>query len=536
MAVPAPIRRLPIPARVVLALALLGGAAFGIHRLVAGLQPPQEGVRASGIVEARTVEVASEVSGVVSKRPVEKGQALAAGQLIAEVTSDIPSAQLQQADAAVQAAREQLRKAEEAVALQQGVAAANINQAAAATDTASARYGDVQDGARPQEIAAAAAAARQASAAVEVAAAQLAQLQAGLRPEEVRQADANYQAAGSAVEAARAQLADLEAGSREQDIQQARAVVDKAQSAVTKAQKDQDRVSRLVAQGASPAQQLDASTAALEAAQADLKAARERVALLVAGSRKDQITAARAAVQQALARQEAARQAQVLAHKGSRAEDVRKARAALQQARAARDAALAQLSLVQAGARRGARAAAGSQVNEARAALRLAQENQRQVSLKQADVDAARAALAQAQAAADAARATLAKFRINAPVAGLLDDTHIRVGETVRPGTSVVTLVDFGDTWVTVYVPEPRLPRVAIGQSAQVTVDGLPGRSFTGSVRRIASQAEFTPKYVQTVDERTRTVFAVEIALDNRDGTLKPGMPADAVFALPAAR
>ena len=109
-----------------------------------------------------------------------------------------------------------------------------------------------------------------------------------------------------------------------------------------------------------------------------------------------------------------------------------------------------------------------------------------------------------------------------------MDDTHVRVGEVVKPGTSLVTMVDFTDTYVTVYVPEPELPRVKLGQTAEVFIDGRPGQPFVGKVRRIASQAEFTPKYVQTVEERTRTVFAVEIALENKEGVLKPGMPADA--------
>lgn len=527
-------RHLPVPARIAIALVLLGLLAFAGTRLESRLKPSQaEPVRASGTVEARTVEVASEVTGVVAERPIEEGQMVRPGALIAVISSQVNTAQVSQAEAAAQQAREQLRKAEEAVALQRGTTQGDIARARAATDTALARYRDVAAGSRPQEVQTAAAAARQTGAAVEVAAATLAQLEAGLRPEEIRQAEANYRAAQGAVEAAIAQLADLEAGSRAEDVRQAQALVDKAESALTKAQKDHARVSQLVSQGAAASQQLDASDAALAAAQADLKAARERVALLQAGSRSDQTAAARAAVRQATEKQEAAREALALARKGPRYEDIRKARAALAQAKAARDAALSQLALVKAGPRKGTQEAAGSQVNEARAALRLAEENQRQVALREAEVDAARAGLAQAEAAVEAAKATLAKFHLVAPVAGLIDDAHVRVGETVKPGTSVVTLVDLSDTWVTVYVPEPKLGAVRVGDAVQVTVDGLPGVIFAGRVRRVASEAEFTPKNVQTVEERARMVFAVEVAVDNPDGKLKPGMPADALFAAP---
>jgi HlyD family secretion protein len=214
--------------------------------------------------------------------------------------------------------------------------------------------------------------------------------------------------------------------------------------------------------------------------------------------------------------------------KGPREEEIARARATLKQTEAAAQAAQQQADLVRAGARTGQIQTAAAQERESQAALRQAQAGQGQVAVAQTEAAAARASLAAAQAQVDAAKANLAKFRVTAPTDGLVDDTHVRVGEVVKPGTSLVTMVDFTDTYVTVYVPEPELPRVKLEQSAQVSVDGQPGQSFTGKVRRISQQAEFTPKYVQTTQERTRTVFAVEIALENKEGVLKPGMPADA--------
>ncbi|MCE5240114.1 efflux RND transporter periplasmic adaptor subunit [bacterium] len=313
-------------------------------------------------------------------------------------------------------------------------------------------------------------------------------------------------------------------------MQEAQAAVRKAETAADKTQKDYARAKTLVVQGAIAPQQLDAAQAAAEAAQADLKAARERLDLVKAGSRTDQITAARAQVQQALAQQRSAEKALTLARKGPRTEEIQRAEQAVAQAQAARAAAQAQLRLAQEGARPHQKTIAGRQVREARAALSLAEANRRQVAVRQAEAQAAREQVLQAEAAVRAAEAGLDKFRITARVTGMIDDTHLRVGEVVRTGSAIATEVDFSDTWVTVYVPEPRLSQIVLGQSARVTVDGQPDRTFTGRVRRISQQAEFTPKFVQTQEERTRTVFAVEIAVANDEGLLKPGMPADAVI------
>jgi multidrug resistance efflux pump len=97
------------------------------------------------------------------------------------------------------------------------------------------------------------------------------------------------------------------------------------------------------------------------------------------------------------------------------------------------------------------------------------------------------------------------------------------------PGAALFTLADLDQVTLTVYVPEAELGKVALGQEVEVTVDAY-DQVFPGQVTHIASQAEFTPKNVQTQEERVHMVFAVKIRLDNPDHQLKPGMPADAVF------
>lgn len=522
---------IPRPVRIALLLLVVGGLGFFALRAAGALGPARGGaIRASGIVEARTIEVASEVSGQVVQRPVDKGQAVRRGQLIAEIAVDIPSAQLSQAQAAAQGARDRLNQAEEAVRLQDDLARADVTRARAALGTAAAKSRDADAGARPQEIAEARAQVRQAAGVLAAARAQLRQLENGLRPEEIRQAEAAVRGAAADVAAARARLVDLQNGTRKQDLEQARAALDRAQAVLIKTRKDYEAARALLSDGAMSQEQFNAATEAKDAAEADVRAARERLSLLQEGPTAEQIKAARETLNRAVAAQQAAQEALALARKGPRQEEVARAGAAVAQARASYEAAAAHLDLTLAGTRRNQRAAARSQVDEARAALNTARDNQRQVALRQAEAAAARAAVAQAEAVTDQARVTLGKCRVTVPVPGLIDDTHVRVGETVKPGSSLVTLVDFSDTWVTVYVPEPLLGRLRVGQAARVTVDGLPNRPFAGTVRRVAAQAEFTPKYVQTTEERARTVFAVEIAVPNPDGALKPGMPADAVF------
>jgi len=90
---------------------------------------------------------------------------------------------------------------------------------------------------------------------------------------------------------------------------------------------------------------------------------------------------------------------------------------------------------------------------------------------------------------------------------------------------------DLSSVRLTVYVPEDRYGQVKLGQTVSISVDSYPGVTFSGTVLRIADQAEFTPRNVQTVDGRRTTVFAVEIEVPNADYRLKPGMPADVVFS-----
>lgn len=141
--------------------------------------------------------------------------------------------------------------------------------------------------------------------------------------------------------------------------------------------------------------------------------------------------------------------------------------------------------------------------------------------------EVAHARLAEAEAGVAAAHVTLEDTRVFSPIDGVVTRKHAEVGETVAAGRAVVTLTNLSRPWVRVYIPETQIGRVRLGDVADIVIDTFPGRAFEGRVTYIAAEAEFTPKNVQTQEERVKLVFGVDVTADNPDGVLKPGMPAD---------
>jgi HlyD family secretion protein len=143
-------------------------------------------------------------------------------------------------------------------------------------------------------------------------------------------------------------------------------------------------------------------------------------------------------------------------------------------------------------------------------------------------IAAQRAAVASAQAQVAQFDAALANAVIRAPFGGVITVKDREVGETVGAGAPVLTLMNLEDRWVRIYVPEARVGAVHLGDSATITADTYPERTYRGAVAFIASQAEFTPRNVQTREERVKLVYAVKIRI-TVDSThdLKPGLPAD---------
>lgn len=141
--------------------------------------------------------------------------------------------------------------------------------------------------------------------------------------------------------------------------------------------------------------------------------------------------------------------------------------------------------------------------------------------------DVSRSQLDQARAALRTAEVRLADLAADAPVSGTVLSRNVEMGETVGAGVAAYTLGDLEHPWVKVYVSETRLGLVRLGQKAQVSIDTFPGKVYEGTVSYIASEAEFTPKNVQTQEERVKLVFGVKVNVRNENDELKPGMPAD---------
>ncbi len=135
-----------------------------------------------------------------------------------------------------------------------------------------------------------------------------------------------------------------------------------------------------------------------------------------------------------------------------------------------------------------------------------------------------------AQANLDLLDDQIKKTTITAPVGGVVMTHYADPGSVVNAGAILLTVGRLDNLTITVYIPEDRYGEVKLGQTASVTVDPFPGENFTATIIHIADQAEFTPRNVQTVSGRKSTVFAIKLQVQDPNGKLKPGMPADVIF------
>jgi HlyD family secretion protein len=146
------------------------------------------------------------------------------------------------------------------------------------------------------------------------------------------------------------------------------------------------------------------------------------------------------------------------------------------------------------------------------------------------ELDKAKSALSQAEASLALVEAQIAKLTVYAPLDGVILTRNVEPGEFVQPGAIAMTMADLSDLTITVYIPEDRYGAISLGQTAEVKVDSFPDMTFTATVTHIADQAEFTPRNVQTVEGRSATLYAIKLTVQNPEGKLKIGMPADVTF------
>jgi HlyD family secretion protein len=267
---------------------------------------------------------------------------------------------------------------------------------------------------------------------------------------------------GAEVNAVRAQLAELEAGSRPQEIQRTRARAEEAKTEFERARNDWERAQTLYKADDISRAQYDQFQTRFEAASAQLRQAKEALALVEEGPRKETIESARARLEQA------------------------------------------------------------------NAALRLAEAQRFELRRREQEVELRRAEIERARAQLAFIESQLRDTVAVAPVSGVVLSKAAEPGEVIAAGTTVVTIGDLEHPWLRGYINERDLGRVKIGARARVTTDSFPGKSYEGRVSFIASEAEFTPKQIQTQEERVKLVYRVKIDVENPNQELKLNMPADA--------
>jgi HlyD family secretion protein len=258
------------------------------------------------------------------------------------------------------------------------------------------------------------------------------------------------------------------------------------------------------------------------------------------------------AIQRALAERQAADAQLRLVIAGARVEDVRQAQSQIETARAELAAARTELDAAEqdlarfetllstnSGSRKQRddaatrRDLARDRVASAQSRVRTAEAGHAKLKAgaRPEEVDAARARVA----AASAQIATLEKHAgdgtVVAPVSGIVTEKLVEVGEVIAPRAPALVVVDLDRAWADVFVPEPAVPQIRIGQTATIHTDAG-GNGITGTIGYISPKAEFTPRNVQTAEERSKLVYRIRINVDNKDGILKQGMPVEADIPL----
>ena len=466
------------------------------------------GLTASGNIEADEVTIAAEIGGRITEIAADEGDTVDVGDVLLHVDQSSLLAQREAIQASIAQAKGVLDGTQ--AALDRAIKGATKEEIAAAEAAVLAAEGAVAaaEAASDQAVigASSARSVQQVESSVAMAEANLAQAQGA-----VEVAKANL--AGAAAE-----LARIQAGARPEEIAMYQFLVNQAQSEflITEQVHFENFIDKEIGGGGE-----ERARYARESARNARDAAQSQLDLAKAGASAEELSAANAAV--------SAAQGQVaIAEAG-----VEMAEAGLAGTRANPETSQDDVAVAEAGI-----TAAEAQVMVAEGQLAQAEAElaRLRAGTTAESIAALEAQRAQAQAALAATVANmkamdieLGRTNLVAPSAGVVLQRLVHEGELAAPGAPLFTLADLDEVTLTVYVPEAELGKVALGQAADVVVDAY-DQSFPGEVSYIASQAEFTPKNVQTQEERVHMVFAVKIRLENPDHLLKPGMPADAVF------
>lgn len=259
---------------------------------------------------------------------------------------------------------------------------------------------------------------------------------------------------------------------------------------------------------------------------------------LEAGARTQEIAQAQAALDEAKAQLDQATADWERAQRLFRNEDISRvqydqAQTRLRAVTAAVQAATERLALVREGPRKETIELAKAQLTRARAALQLTEANRKELIRKAQEVALRQAEIDRARAQAGVTETQIDDTELRASIDGVVLARPAEPGEVIAAGMPVVTLGDTARPWLRGYVTETQLGRVKLGQRAQLRVDSFPGVTFEGVVSYIASEAEFTPKQIQTPEERVKLVYRIKIEVPNPKGELKNNMPMDGEIVAP---
>ncbi len=271
--------------------------------------------------------------------------------------------------------------------------------------------------------------------------------------------------------------------------------------------------------------------------QAELRQAEARLAEMLAGSRPQEIQQARAAAAEARTAHDQASRDWARAQTLYKNEDISTAqrdqyRARFDQTAAALRQASERLALVEEGPRKEEIEVARAQVERARAALRLSRAANLELRRREEEMEARRADIDRSRAQLNVIDSQLNDTTVAAPIDGVVLVKSADLGEVVAAGASVLKLGDIDRPWLRGYINERDLGRVKLGQKARLTTDSYPNKEYWGQVSFIASEAEFTPKQIQTPEERVKLVYRIKIEVDNRHHELKSNMPVEAQILL----
>jgi HlyD family secretion protein len=275
----------------------------------------------------------------------------------------------------------------------------------------------------------------------------------------------------------------------------------------------------------------------LDQRRADLSQAQARLRELEAGSRPQEIKESSAAVEAARAAAEAAQKDWERGQALYKQDDISASqydqyRKNAESAAAALRQAQERFAMVREGPRKEEIEAARAQVTRAAASIKWAEAQRLDVTRKQEDVVSKRADIDRERAQVALIDSQLGDTVAASPIDGVVLVKSANVGEILAPGTTVMTIGDIDHPWLRGYINERDLGRVKLGTKAKISTDSYPGKVYWGRVSFIASEAEFTPKQIQTSEERLKLVYRIKIDVDNPQRELKSNMPADAELVL----